>query len=69
MDAEIDMQPVPGIADGRIRYREDIVNAWRRRPSLYRHAGRTQLRQADRPRGRLAPRRSVIPPPIQSLAL
>src|SRR5215468_7078231 len=38
------------VADGRIRYREDFVEGLERAPeSLYRHAGRTQLRQTDRP--------------------
>ena len=43
-----------GIADGRIRYREDYrQRSGERARSIYRHAGGTQLRQADRPSGRI----------------
>ena len=42
-----------GVADGRIRYREDIVDGWRTRPRPSSGCCRAQLRQAVRARTRI----------------
>jgi NADPH-dependent curcumin reductase CurA len=44
-----------GIAAGRIRYREDVVDGLENAPGgFHRNAGGAQLRQDDRPGGRLS---------------